>query len=308
MQANIGVVIVTFNRLEKLKKTLTCFKEQDLSPKYVLVVNNNSSDGTKEFLETWKKDDNCQFKKMVIHEKENLGGSGGFHVGLEKAKEMDAEWIWVSDNDAYPQKNTIKVANDFITNNTNEKLLAICASVLDMDDNIAYGHRKRVENGLLKISINTVPAVEYEKEAFKLNAFSYVGAIIKKTALVKYGTTKSDYFIWFDDTEHSLRISEHGDIVCVPAIKVNHENELGGAAYDWREYYGLRNEMDMYKNHFPKRCYRFKVITRFLKSVYLMFGHDKEYYHLYKKALMDSIRGNLGKDDKYKPGWKPNIN
>ena len=104
MQANIGVVIVTFNRLEKLKKTLTCFKEQDLSPKYVLVVNNNSSDGTKEFLETWKKDDNCQFKKMVIHEKENLGGSGGFHVGLEKAKEMDAEWIWVSDDDAYPQK------------------------------------------------------------------------------------------------------------------------------------------------------------------------------------------------------------
>ena len=91
MQANIGVVIVTFNRLEKLKKTLTCFKEQDLSPKYVLVVNNNSSDGTKEFLETWKKDDNCQFKKMVIHEKENLGGSGGFHVGLEKAKEMDAD-------------------------------------------------------------------------------------------------------------------------------------------------------------------------------------------------------------------------
>lgn len=307
MNANIGVVIVTFNRLEKLKKSLDCFMAQELMPKYILVVNNNSNDGTKEFLDYWKNDNNMALKKYVIHENENLGGSGGFHVGLEKAKELEADWVWVSDDDAYPQKDTIKKANDYIEKNGYERLLAVCATVYDMNNNIAYGHRKRVVNGILKITIKVIEPCEYERDSFKLNAFSYVGAIIRKKALLEYGTTKEDYFIWFDDTEHSIRISEHGDIVCVPSIKVNHENELGSQAYDWREYYGLRNEMDMYKLHFPKRCYRYKALTRTIKCAVLYFKRDKQYYRLYKKALKDSINGRLGKDNYYKPGWKPNL-
>lgn len=307
MNADIGVVIVTFNRLEKLKKSLACFMAQELMPKYILVVNNNSSDGTKEFLDCWKNESDSSIKKYIIHENENLGGSGGFHVGLERAKALEADWVWVSDDDAYPQKDTIKKANDYIEKNGYEDLLAVCAAVYDMDNKIAYGHRKRVVNGLLKISIKVVEPYEYERDSFKLNAFSYVGAIIRKKALMEYGTTTDDYFIWFDDTEHSLRISEHGDIVCVPAIKVNHENELGSQAYDWREYYGLRNEMDMYKHHFPKRCYRFKVFIRIVKCVLLFFKKDKQYFRLYKKALDDSLNGRLGKDDYYKPGWKPSF-
>ena len=42
----VGVVIVTFNRLEKLKLALESFKSQTYLPSYVLVVNNASTDGT----------------------------------------------------------------------------------------------------------------------------------------------------------------------------------------------------------------------------------------------------------------------
>ena len=43
----IGVVLVTYNRLEKLKIALKSYEEQTVLPKYILVVNNNSNDGTK---------------------------------------------------------------------------------------------------------------------------------------------------------------------------------------------------------------------------------------------------------------------
>ena len=53
----IGVVIVTYNRLDKLKIALKSYENQKIKPKYILVVNNNSTDGTKEYLDSWKQEE-----------------------------------------------------------------------------------------------------------------------------------------------------------------------------------------------------------------------------------------------------------
>jgi GT2 family glycosyltransferase len=42
---DIGVVLVTFNRLEKLKIALGSYDKQTVKPKYILVVDNKSTDG-----------------------------------------------------------------------------------------------------------------------------------------------------------------------------------------------------------------------------------------------------------------------
>ena len=73
----IGAVIVTFNRLEKLKKALQAYSEQTVQAKYIIVVNNASSDGTTEFLLEWKSDDEG-FEKVILNLPQNIGGSGGF--------------------------------------------------------------------------------------------------------------------------------------------------------------------------------------------------------------------------------------
>ena len=52
---DIGVAIVTYNRLEKLKIALKKYENQTILPKYIIAVNNNSNDGTKEFLNEWVK-------------------------------------------------------------------------------------------------------------------------------------------------------------------------------------------------------------------------------------------------------------
>ena len=48
MNNKIGVVIVTYNRLNKLKIALEKFENQTKKQSYVLVVNNASNDGTFE--------------------------------------------------------------------------------------------------------------------------------------------------------------------------------------------------------------------------------------------------------------------
>ena len=56
---NVAVVVVTYNRLEKLKIALTHYEKQVLLPKYIIVINNNSIDGTDKYLAEWKNQKTC---------------------------------------------------------------------------------------------------------------------------------------------------------------------------------------------------------------------------------------------------------
>lgn len=81
---DICAVIVTFNRLECLKKALKKYEEQTKRPKYLLVVNNNSSDGTMEYLKIWEQEQS-EIQKVVVNLPCNTGGAGGFHAGMEES-------------------------------------------------------------------------------------------------------------------------------------------------------------------------------------------------------------------------------
>lgn len=72
----VDVVIVAYNRLEKLKKALLCYERQTSPFRNMIVVNNHSTDRTTEFLEEWSNVDS-PFAKDVITTEENLGGLGG---------------------------------------------------------------------------------------------------------------------------------------------------------------------------------------------------------------------------------------
>ena len=43
-----------------------------------------------------------------------MGGSGGFYAGIKRAMEQAADWIWVSDDDAYLKDDALKQASDYL--------------------------------------------------------------------------------------------------------------------------------------------------------------------------------------------------
>ena len=71
----IATIIVTFNRLGDLKKTLEAYEQQTLPISSLIVVDNHSSDGTDSFLQGWEKEEGA-FKRIVHILPENRGGSG----------------------------------------------------------------------------------------------------------------------------------------------------------------------------------------------------------------------------------------
>ena len=300
----IAAIIVTYNRLEKLKKVIKAFNEQIVFPDKVFVVDNNSSDGTLSCLKEWELDETL-FQKQVISLDSNVGGSGGFYIGMKLAFEQGYDWIWLSDDDAYPASDSISKAVDYLAVHETNKIAAVCGTVLDKNG-IDCSHRRNIYNRGLKIADVPSSMEDYQKDEFLINAFSYVGVLLNRVALEKVGFTLKDYFIWCDDTEHSLRISKVGDIVCVPSIKIYHDCTIASSNnLTWKDYYGQRNRLDMIRRNFPLYLYITQLIFQKIKVYSLKLRHKKESAVLLSAAISDCQCGKFGVHPVYKPGWKP---
>lgn len=303
----IGMVIVTYNRLNELKTTLKSIENQEVVPSYVLIVDNASNNEEYLFLEEWK-EKKGNFKKFVIHNKINLGGSGGFYTGLDASMKLDADWIWVSDDDAFPEANALREATTFMESNKNQldDISAICSTVIN-NGKIDIYHRRTMQKNFFSVISKPVDINEYNKEYFYLNLFSYVGVIINKEKLSKVGVTEKDYFIRFDDTEHSLRLNDVGRIICIPKMRVHHNVDEEANAINWKVYYGTRNEAVTIRKHFSKKyflefCFS-KLIKKFIRGI---INKDFMEFKITCVAINDAFKDRMGTHQIYRPGWKYN--
>ena len=302
---NIGVVIVTYNRLGKLQIALECFQRQTHLPSYIIVVDNASTDGTREYLDSWQKETEA-FRRVVIHMEHNTGGSGGFHEGLKHALHESAEWIWVSDDDAYPEEDALKIASDFLEHpKADGPVAAICARVMSHGKPDPYHGRLIVKRGI-SIREVFVPEEYYNRPYFEKNSFSYVGTVMNKRCLQQAGLPNKDYFIYFDDTEHGMRMHEYGRIYCVPAMVVNHDTPPESSGLNWKYYYAMRNMTDMYRKHFSGVWFMWFALKVRIKTFFnRLAGHRNLELTILEAAFHDALSGKFGLHEVYRPGWKP---
>lgn len=308
----LSVVLVTYNRLEKLKKTLNLYMNQTISNKgekyRLIIVNNCSTDGTTEYLKDWEVNVETPFEKVIIHSDKNLGGAGGFYLGEKKALELGSEWVFVADDDAYPSDDMIEKFFDYIANHDCKNLSTICAVVHEMDGSVAQYHRNFFKTKGFKYKQFQFPIENLKKESFEIDLLSYVGSFIKAEALNKVGLIESKYFIYFDDSEHSLRLKKFGKIICVPGIDITHEGVIArndsnaGKITTWREYYILRNELNMIKRHYKLvACYCF---ASYFRRLYLTRKEKGERRRMMRTAFWDAYFNRLGMHKVYKQGWQ----
>ncbi|WP_029032986.1 glycosyltransferase family 2 protein [Salinimicrobium terrae] len=107
--ARVGVIILTYNRLSLLKITLCKVLAQTHRPHEILVVDNYSTDGTKEYLETLD-------TITTIYLEENTGPAGGFFEGVKYfAENSSVDFVWMMDDDFFPFDSCLEI----LVKNTN---------------------------------------------------------------------------------------------------------------------------------------------------------------------------------------------
>lgn len=303
---NVDVVIVTYNRLEKLKKALASYENQTKTFRNMIVVNNHSTDGTYEYLEEWKVE-KASFAKHVITTEDNLGGSGGFYTGQKYAMALCPDWVYLADDDAYPEPDMMEQFYGFCRAHEVSKLSAICGMVYNNKGKIAYQHRSTYEirNRYYYQRIDSIDG-DYGKPFFQIDLLSYVCAFINYKALRKVGLVNPRYFIYYDDTEHSMRLKKYGDLICVPSIRIVHDDagnveDRQDNEISWQVYYFIRNMNHMLKKHHVLAAiYNTRQILKDINSGTLSAAETQ----LLKASVKDVWKGRLGKHILYRPGWK----
>lgn len=304
----IVLVIPTFNRLKDLKEALERYDKQTLLPEAIIVVNNGCTDNTQEFLEEWQKVPK-KYKKIIVVSNKNLGGSGGFYLGMKKALKLDCDFIFLADDDAFADKDSLLKLCEYYqkTNNKNE-ISGLCSEVINTGK-VDVHHRRRIKKGVFMLHEITVPIEEYENASFEIDEFTFVGALIKKSVIEKIGLPEKNYFIHYDDTEYAIRMRKYGKIICVPSSVMYHNTGYSDAI-TWKDYYGTRNQLDLIKRHYESRYYYSAITVIFCKKASLLAKiykrrTDKE-RRMFKQAIKDARNNKLGISDVYKPGTRIN--
>ncbi len=277
MKDQICAVVVTYNRKELLMECLDALKKQTYSLDGIYIIDNASTDNTpnllfenKYILELppselnvpWQKDfvltnQNTKIKIHYVRMDKNTGGSGGFYEGIKRAYENGYDWIWVMDDDATPKLNALEELLKF----KDDSLAALTSVVLKRNTGeIDLGHR-RIFN---KISLKEQPVniEKYKEKYFYFNEFSYVGTLINSRAIKSYGFTDKSFFILYDDTEHSLRLSQYGKMICVTSSQILHGPKLEtkvNKGIDYKAYYGIRNRISVLKKYGNKFTFFFYI-------------------------------------------------
>ena len=294
----ICALIVTYNRLDKLKTCLESYDKQKRKPDKIIVVDNNSNLETKNFLIKWSLA-KSEYEKIILTLDKNYGGSGGFYYGMKKALEIGFDWLWIADDDAYPDDDALFNLENVILSTSYQ---AICGVVYN-SNGIDLNHRRILIEKKYSVKETCVEKENYDKKAFNIDLFSFVGAAISKAVIEECGFPKKEYFIWFDDTEYSYRVRKKFDIICCSNIKIYHDSVEKNEGISWKNYYGERNGLDMYKNHYTKKQFFLKIIRYKLKIIKNYFL-NKKYYFILKDAYYDFKINKLGVSNKYKPGIK----
>jgi rhamnopyranosyl-N-acetylglucosaminyl-diphospho-decaprenol beta-1,3/1,4-galactofuranosyltransferase len=229
--SRVCAVVVTYNRKDLLAECLDAVGAQTRPVEHVLVVDNASTDGTRELLDARDVE--------VLRLAQNEGSSGGFHAGMSEAASRDFEWLWVMDDDTIPAPDALAElfdAMDRLDGLPEPSLLA--SKVVWTDDKVhpmnpPAPHPRdmdlfldAVERGVVPIRSNTFPSL-----------------LVRTGAVRRHGAPRKGFWIWSDDIDFTQRILRDEVGYVVPQSVALHKTKTAHAPWHGGErfYYAVRN-------------------------------------------------------------------
>lgn len=343
---NAGVIIVTYNRKELLKECLDCVMNQTLPFSCVCIVDNHSIDGTEEYLKQFRDafprttdgqtgatgsertPDSPIFK--IFRLSSNRGGAGGFSYGLKKMAESSCDWLLLIDDDAMLRPDYLeKLAKALemsgssekrgkLSSSPTQKQYLACSGSVMTGEGLDLLHRRRITSSCLMTSA-PVPAAEYEKETFEYDIGTFCGLMLQTRLVRQIGFPKSEYFIWFDDTEYCLRFRGQSPILNVNQAVLDHKTQTGPETppISWKNFYGFRNAIDIgrtYSSHpavFMTYIWMNHLAHIAIDTAGILLGSHRDARRYRRQIYIDVLRGRRrpprGKDPRYLPGSGPKL-
>ena len=260
----IAAVVVTYNRCALLKENIEKLLDQTV-PLDILVIDNNSTDGTYESLINLIEDDKIKYYNTG----DNLGGAGGFQYGLKKAVVSGYDYVWIMDDDCMPDPNALQKFKD-IDAKLNGNYGFLSSKVLWEDGAICTMNLQRYTL--------TKSVKNFDKPLIPIVMASFVSLFIKSSIVLELGLPIKEFFIWTDDWEYTRRISQKypcylvNDSIVVHKSNSNIGANIANDSIDRLERYKFlyRNDVFLYRREgFKGFCYEsVRLVTHFFRIIF----------------------------------------
>ena len=242
MTGSVAVVVVTYNRAGLLGGMLDGLAAMTRRPDAVYVVDNASTDGTAGVLAAREADGDLPLR--VLRPAENLGGAGGFHLGVRAAHRDGHDRIWLMDDDVVPAPDCLErlLEHDAdalvaVREDRHGRLVEKAALDFDLRNPLTL-RPKRATVDSAYASREAMPAtVEVQNVAFE-------GFLVHRRVVDAIGLPDPSFFIFYDDVDFALRARRAGfrvlavrDAVLVRQLEFDQQHDLGG----WKGFYMYRN-------------------------------------------------------------------
>ncbi|GAA3890246.1 glycosyltransferase family 2 protein [Saccharothrix violaceirubra] len=129
-------VVVTRHRRELLADSLKVLAAQTRPLDHLVVVDNGPDQPVEDLVEQ------CPIPTTYLVSHRNLGGAGGFALGMLHALALGAEWLWLADDDGRPADETVLAV--LLEEADKRKLAAISPVVANIErpDKLAFPLRR----------------------------------------------------------------------------------------------------------------------------------------------------------------------
>ena len=321
-----GVIVTYGDRFHLLKQVINALLKEGIDK--TLIVDNGSSANTEAELKKYSSD-------LIIHRfEENKGTAIAFKTGIVKALETGAEFIWLIDDDIFPEAgslNELKNSWNNFSKIEKEKNTALCSyrkdrlnfikaiaknnpeEILPLKNNFAGFHIKNLFTKIRERLIsNNRKSFEPAPGAARISAAPYGGLFFHKDLIEKIGFPDESYFLYVDDFDFTYGITKAGGEIWIITSSLIHDLEssfyLPGkkkilyhsafdSAKDSSSYYALRNTVYFSKKHLLNN----KTIYFLNKTLFLFFitviGVLRGKWNrlkIIRAAIKDGEKGRLG--------------
>jgi rhamnopyranosyl-N-acetylglucosaminyl-diphospho-decaprenol beta-1,3/1,4-galactofuranosyltransferase len=100
----VYAVVVTHRRVQQLSESLKALVTQTRAPDHVIVVDNDNDPAVAELVA------GQPVPGTYLGSRRNLGGAGGFALGMLHALAAGADWVWLADDDGRPADSGVLAA------------------------------------------------------------------------------------------------------------------------------------------------------------------------------------------------------
>jgi GT2 family glycosyltransferase len=266
----VSVVILNYKRRDALRRVLDSVRQQEYANREIILVDNNSQDEIRSFIETYAAE------VELIELKENRGACGGRNAGIERAR---GGIIITLDNDIF-----------FESPSELNKVVKTFEARPDVD--ILAFLLGDAETGEVRTREWCHPRnmTDYCRKEFETNYFVEGAVAYRRKVFEVAGTYYEPIFLGHEGCDLALRVLDHGfRILYTPQIRTRHLASSETRSWERTFYIYTRNYIWIaYKDFEFVEGMRFLIPKLAMMAFFsLRVGHWKPFL----RGLVDGVGG-----------------